>query len=30
MPGLRADTRIHMAKVLTRRVLNALTEKVPA
>jgi carbon-monoxide dehydrogenase medium subunit len=27
-PGLRADTRIHMAKVLTRRVLNALTEKV--
>jgi carbon-monoxide dehydrogenase medium subunit len=29
-PGLRADTRIHMAQVLTRRVLNALTEKVPA
>jgi carbon-monoxide dehydrogenase medium subunit len=29
-PGLRADTRIHMAKVLTRRVLNALTEKVSA
>jgi carbon-monoxide dehydrogenase medium subunit len=27
-PGLRADTRIHMAKVLTRRVLNALTEQV--
>jgi len=23
-PGLRADTRIHMAKVLTRRVLNSL------
>jgi carbon-monoxide dehydrogenase medium subunit len=29
-PGLRADTRIHMAKVLTRRVLNALTEQVSA
>jgi carbon-monoxide dehydrogenase medium subunit len=24
-PGLRADTRVHMAKVLTRRVLNSLS-----
>ena len=26
-PGLRADTRLHLATVLTRRVLNAMTEK---
>jgi carbon-monoxide dehydrogenase medium subunit len=26
-PGLRADTRIHLAKVLTRRVLNSLSER---
>jgi len=26
-PGLRADTRLHLATVLTRRVLNSLTEK---
>lgn len=25
-PGLRADTRIHLAKVLTRRVLNSLSQ----
>jgi carbon-monoxide dehydrogenase medium subunit len=30
MPGLRADTRIHMATVLTRRVLNSLSEKAAA
>jgi carbon-monoxide dehydrogenase medium subunit len=30
MPGLRADTRIHMATVLTRRVLNTLSEKAAA
>jgi carbon-monoxide dehydrogenase medium subunit len=29
-PGLRADTRIHMAKVLTRRVLNSLSDKAAA
>jgi carbon-monoxide dehydrogenase medium subunit len=29
-PGLRADTRIHMAKVLTRRVLNALSGSIAA
>jgi carbon-monoxide dehydrogenase medium subunit len=29
-PGLRADTRLHMAAVLTRRVLNSLSERVPA
>jgi carbon-monoxide dehydrogenase medium subunit len=29
-PGLRADTRIHMAKVLTRRVLNSLSERAEA
>jgi aerobic carbon-monoxide dehydrogenase medium subunit len=27
MPGLRADTRLHLATVLTRRVLNSLSEK---
>jgi aerobic carbon-monoxide dehydrogenase medium subunit len=27
MPGLRADTRLHMAKVLTRRVLNSLSSR---
>jgi carbon-monoxide dehydrogenase medium subunit len=26
-PGLRADTKLHMAKVLTRRVLNSLSER---
>jgi carbon-monoxide dehydrogenase medium subunit len=26
-PGLRADTKLHLAKVLTRRVLNSLSEK---
>jgi aerobic carbon-monoxide dehydrogenase medium subunit len=26
-PGLRADTKLHMAKVLTRRALNALSER---
>ena len=26
--GLRADTKLHMATVLTRRVLNSLSEKV--
>ena len=26
-PGLRADTKLHMAKVLTRRVLNSLSKK---
>jgi carbon-monoxide dehydrogenase medium subunit len=26
-PGLRADTRLHMAAVLTRRVLNAMAER---
>ena len=26
-PGLRADTRLHMATVLTRRVLNAMVGK---
>jgi carbon-monoxide dehydrogenase medium subunit len=29
-PGLRADTRLHMATVLTRRVLNSLSERVAA
>lgn len=29
-PGLRADTRLHMAKVLTRRVLNNLSERAAA
>jgi carbon-monoxide dehydrogenase medium subunit len=29
-PGLRADTRIHMAKILTRRVLNSLSTDIPA
>jgi aerobic carbon-monoxide dehydrogenase medium subunit len=29
-PGLRADTRIHMAKVLTRRVLNRMSERAAA
>jgi carbon-monoxide dehydrogenase medium subunit len=29
-PGLRADTKLHMATVLTRRVLNALSEKAAA
>jgi hypothetical protein len=25
--GLRADTRVHLAKVLTRRVLNRMSER---
>ena len=29
-PGLRADTRLHMATVLTRRVLNSLSERAAA
>jgi carbon-monoxide dehydrogenase medium subunit len=29
-PGLRADTRLHMATVLTRRVLNSLTNRAAA
>jgi carbon-monoxide dehydrogenase medium subunit len=29
-PGLRADTKLHMAKVLTRRVLNSLSERATA
>jgi carbon-monoxide dehydrogenase medium subunit len=29
-PGLRADTRIHLAKVLTRRVLNSLSGSMAA
>jgi aerobic carbon-monoxide dehydrogenase medium subunit len=29
-PGLRGDTRLHMATVLTRRVLNGLSEKAAA
>jgi carbon-monoxide dehydrogenase medium subunit len=29
-PGLRADTRLHMATVLTRRVLNSLSERATA
>jgi carbon-monoxide dehydrogenase medium subunit len=29
-PGLRAGTRIHLATVLTRRVLNSLSEKAAA
>ncbi len=29
-PGLRADTRLHMATVLTRRVLNSMTERAAA
>jgi carbon-monoxide dehydrogenase medium subunit len=29
-PGLRADTKLHMAKVLTRRVLNSLSERAAA
>ena len=29
-PGLRADTRLHMAAVLTRRVLNSLSERAAA
>jgi aerobic carbon-monoxide dehydrogenase medium subunit len=29
-PGLRADTRLHLAKVLTRRVLNSLSERAAA
>lgn len=29
-PGLRADTRLHMATVLTRRVLNSLTDRAAA
>ena len=29
-PGLRADTRLHMAAVLTRRVLNSLTDQAAA
>ena len=27
IPGLRAGTRLHMAKVLTRRVLNSLSSR---
>ncbi|MPZ41400.1 MAG: xanthine dehydrogenase family protein subunit M [Rhizobiales bacterium] len=30
MPGLRADTRLHMATVLTGRVLNSLSERAAA
>jgi aerobic carbon-monoxide dehydrogenase medium subunit len=29
-PGLRADTKLHMATVLTRRVLNSLTDRAAA
>jgi CO/xanthine dehydrogenase FAD-binding subunit len=29
-PGLRADTKLHMAAVLTRRVLNSLSERAGA
>ena len=29
-PGLRADTKLQMAKVLTRRVLNSLSQRVAA
>jgi carbon-monoxide dehydrogenase medium subunit len=29
-PGLRADTKLHLATVLTRRVLNSLTERADA
>ena len=29
-PGLRGDTRLHMATVLTRRVLNGLSERAAA
>jgi CO/xanthine dehydrogenase FAD-binding subunit len=29
-PGLRADTKLHMAAVLTRRVLNSLSERTAA
>ena len=29
-PGLRGDTRLHMATVLTRRVLNSMTERAAA
>ena len=29
-PGLRADTKLHMATVLTRRVLNSLSERAAA
>jgi carbon-monoxide dehydrogenase medium subunit len=29
-PGLRADTKLHMATVLTRRVLNSLTNRATA
>jgi carbon-monoxide dehydrogenase medium subunit len=29
-PGLRADTKLHMASVLTRRVLNSLSDRVAA
>jgi len=29
-PGLRADTKLHMAKVLTRRVLNSLSQRAAA
>jgi hypothetical protein len=28
--GLRADTKLHMATVLTRRVLNSLAARAPA
>ena len=28
--GLRADTKLHMATVLTRRVLNSLSARAPA
>ena len=29
-PGLRGDTRVHMATVLTRRVLNEMSERIAA
>jgi CO/xanthine dehydrogenase FAD-binding subunit len=29
-PGLRGDTKLHMASVLTRRVLNSLSEQLAA
>jgi carbon-monoxide dehydrogenase medium subunit len=29
-PGLRADTKLHMAKILTRRVLNSLSQRAAA
>ena len=29
-PGMRADTKVHMATVLTRRVLNSLSDRTAA